>query len=517
MATIDQQAGRSAHFSPITELSIANLKCFSAPQTIPMAPLTLVYGPNSAGKSTVLQALTLLADAIDHRDGDVLHPHRSRIDLGGLRALVHDHDPQKVITLGVASESAAIEYRIGLSFSDSGDSTWLAGVRARGPETDGGTIGLIREGPPPDTSQYDADYIGYVFEDPASIVAWRDLLVAGLRDSGKTAGRLDALEGYTDPTFRDFLEHPSTLQSLDRARLGDLRVYLYLGCLSDDHPSIPSSIIEGAPAPFAEYARDLVELHGIDGPTRGFFSRVSEQLLTDRLAYLGPLRAPPARYYTPRVSARGDGPSSGENVPHLIRDGGEVFCRTLNEWLKVLEIPYKIDVRSVDDEVMGTLSALRLQLIRAQASQAEESSSRPVVVSPADVGVGIGQVLPILVEGLTSRNKIICVEQPEVHLHPRLQAQLAEFLVATACTKRSRDDSYRNQWVIETHSELLILRIQKLIRTGKLSPEDVSVVYVHPGNGDGAQVLPLRLDEEGRFIDSWPSGFFEDGLNEFLT
>lgn len=136
-----------------------------------------------------------------------------------------------------------------------------------------------------------------------------------------------------------------------------------------------------------------------------------------------------------------------------------------------------------------------------------------VVVSPLDVGFGIGQILPIIIEGLIRKQSIICVEQPEIHLHPKLQAELAEFFAET-CDK--------NLWIIETHSEALMLRIQKLIRSKKkingkiLQPKDVSILYVLPSktSDEGAQVVQIRLDEEGDFIDFWPEGFFEERIKE---
>ena len=66
---------------------------------------------------------------------------------------------------------------------------------------------------------------------------------------------------------------------------------------------------------------------------------------------------------------------------------------------------------------------------------------------------------------------------------------------------------------METHSEHLILRLQRLVREKKIKPEDVSVIYVSRGP-EGAKSERLRLDEEGDFIDEWPDGFFPERLRE---
>ena len=65
------------------------------------------------------------------------------------------------------------------------------------------------------------------------------------------------------------------------------------------------------------------------------------------------------------------------------------------------------------------------------------------------------------------------------------------------------------QWILETHSEALISRIQRRIRQGLVDPKQVSVVFVEPGP-EGSRLIPLRLNESGEFIDEWPGGFFEE-------
>jgi len=74
-------------------------------------------------------------------------------------------------------------------------------------------------------------------------------------------------------------------------------------------------------------------------------------------------------------------------------------------------------------------------------------------------------------------------------------------------------DPRRNQFIIETHSEHLALRLQRRVREKLLSPKDISVVYVSRGP-NGATARPLRLDEDGDFIDDFPGGFFPERLRE---
>ena len=142
-----------------------------------------------------------------------------------------------------------------------------------------------------------------------------------------------------------------------------------------------------------------------------------------------------------------------------------------------------------------------------------------VEVKPQDVGVGISQIAPVLVQAFGNQNGLIAVEQPEIHIHPALQAELGDVFIESALGEN------KNTFLLETHSEHLILRILRRIREttkGKLpdglnpvKPEDVAVLYVEPGE-EGSVVRELRINDQGRFIDDWPNGFFEDRLDELI-
>ena len=113
------------------------------------------------------------------------------------------------------------------------------------------------------------------------------------------------------------------------------------------------------------------------------------------------------------------------------------------------------------------------------------------------------------IRGERSREKgqIITIEQPEVHVHPRLQADIADLLIDSIQEPR------KHQFIVETHSEHLILRLQRRIREHVISPDDVAVIFVKRGP-NGAEATRLRLDEDGDFVDEWPGGFFPERLNE---
>ncbi|HRJ07120.1 MAG TPA: AAA family ATPase [Prosthecobacter sp.] len=141
-----------------------------------------------------------------------------------------------------------------------------------------------------------------------------------------------------------------------------------------------------------------------------------------------------------------------------------------------------------------------------------------VAVSNRDVGVGISQLIPVIVHALAEKGAAIAVEQPELHLHPALQAKLGDLFIESALGRG-------NTFVLETHSEHLILRLLRRIREttegelpdGKfaLTPDQICVLYVEPGE-QGSKILELPVTPDGDFSRPWPQGFFEERSAELF-
>jgi len=173
--------------------------------------------------------------------------------------------------------------------------------------------------------------------------------------------------------------------------------------------------------------------------------------------------------------------------------------------MRRLEMPYDLDVLSFaavpGAHVLGDIASVVLT-----------NKKLGTTLSTADVGFGVSQVLPILVELSARRDTTILIEQPEIHLHPAMQSKLADIMI------ESIDEAGRgNQIIAETHSEHIMLRIQRRIRENLLDPELVSVIYVDHNEEGAASAQQLRLDENGEFIDDWPHGFFAERFDEMFS
>lgn len=133
-----------------------------------------------------------------------------------------------------------------------------------------------------------------------------------------------------------------------------------------------------------------------------------------------------------------------------------------------------------------------------------------------DVGSGFSYVFPILVALWAGTWSII--EQPELHLHPAAQCDVADVFIAAK--------NMGHAALIESHSENLILRILRRIRETtegrvkekslRITPDEVAVLYFDPQSDGTTKVKQLRISRHGDFIDRWPAGFFEERSRELF-
>ena len=157
--------------------------------------------------------------------------------------------------------------------------------------------------------------------------------------------------------------------------------------------------------------------------------------------------------------------------------------------------------------------AKEIKILKEKNSMAMELrvrvGSSNVLSNIKDVGYGVPLQIPILFQSILSEaNKkkgLIFIEQPEIHLYPRLQASFIETLLSIGDN---------NSYFIETHSEHIIRKLQILIKNRKLNlkPEDISILYFKK-NGDISSVVQHLLNESGRLNPPIPSDFFDTSYN----
>ncbi|HBE19237.1 MAG TPA: hypothetical protein DEG17_14550 [Cyanobacteria bacterium UBA11149] len=217
-----------------------------------------------------------------------------------------------------------------------------------------------------------------------------------------------------------------------------------------------------------------------------------------KLIHVPGLRDNPERSYN--VTAVGnDFPGRFDNyVASIInrwKNYQDYRLRNLETALKTLGLTSKIDAVQVND--------VQIEL---RVSRLPESDNARDLVSIADVGVGVSQVLPVLVALLVAQpGQLVYLEQPEIHLHPRAQAALADIL-ADAANRGVRV-------VVETHSDLLLRRVQSLVAEDKISPDKIKLHWFTRGEDGMTKVNSADLDDAGTFGD-WPADFGDVDLQE---
>ncbi|MCP3143428.1 AAA family ATPase [Pyxidicoccus xibeiensis] len=521
----------------LSALEIENFKGIASSQRIDFASLTLLFGANSAGKSTVLQALLYLHEVLEHGNADVDRTELggSVLELGGFARLVHRHESNRAIVLKAEFATPGNLERFGRDLTgfpfpdldDEVESAWLElTIRHRttttyqGPLVESAVIGVagapeplvwletgtsLREGEPLNVR---VNLEHPLIAEPARDVeeGWAEIAVpqevlhrameseggghvagSGLRD-GSGFGH-----GRSQPVFAVSRSRRSALPPVDEP----LRV-IAVGDDTEEKVAVAAQV------------RIFLEMVVL-GTIAQLLSSLRDAL------YIGPLRTVPPRGFlyerAGRLTSWADGLAAWEL---LLADRGTLVERT-NTWLKRLGAGCQVVVQQLFEHA-ATAEELSAGHVDKTVRRLLLDTGVGNLVLPSEVGAGISQVLPVVVAALEGRGGLSLVEQPEIHVHPAVQVGLGD-LYSEAATR----EGSRRTVLVETHSEHLILRLLRRIRetTEKTLPEGapafsadmLSVLYVE-STPEGVRIRRLRVDEHGEFLDSWPRGFFDERFAE---
>lgn len=544
----------------IHSLEIENFKAFGRRTRIPFAPITLIFGENSAGKSSILHALNLLKQTRESREaGALLLPRTEKgiVDLGSFQDLLYNHDLKRPLTFkietsarfvpshlrGLDSKKTGIELTFSRpSLEEEVKLTCLSIFVGAQPQplatfqpTDVPRDFFLRSVLPllgrerriirsrlraikcVDVSSH-PDHWQSIYNEHA---ARRVEVLRTLKERWNSASEERALELHAASLEGTDLEEEDERKKMRSLHQDSIQFYSREFTLSEfiaRRREFAIGTIVGIDGfmPLAQARFGITTL-----PEDSTFERRSSaawdlrdftlhaarslEYALDSLFPLGPFRRPPERWYIFTGTSPQDVGYQGDLLPDLLFRRPDLVSNT-NEWLKRLGIGYSLKVCSVGSQVKD-LFEVRLIDNRRKGG---------IEVSLSDVGFGISQLLPFVVQSLAAEDQIISIEQPEVHIHPKLQAALGDLLAEAISSPR------KNQFIIETHSEHLILRILRRIRESQagqsqptLRPEDVCVLYVSNEDG-GANVTEIPILPEGEFAKEWPKGFFDERAQELF-
>lgn len=442
----------------LTQLIIKDFKSWRDSGKIRMAPVTALFGPNSSGKTSLLQLLLMLkqtAESPDRKQVLNLGDDRSLVELGTFQEILFAHDLK-----------SKLEW----------DLEWTMPTRLE-----------IKDPTKKREFLFQSDSIGF-----SACIGW---------------------QGNGDKGF-------------GRAEVGRM-VYRFCG---SEFGMIPDPFGKAAEyellvnPPTFKFTRTPgrpwklpppIKSYGFPDQVRGYYQNagflsdfeLQFEELFNRMYYLGPLRDYPKRQYAWAGAQPADMGRRGEKVVDALlasREAGHSISLgrgrrrlTLEErvakWLKDLGLIESFIVRPITSD--GKLFQV---WVRRRANAAE--------VLITDVGFGVSQILPVITlcyyapEGST-----ILLEQPEIHLHPSVQAGLADVFVDAVRTREI-------QIILESHSEHLLRRLQRRMAEDKLKTENAALYFCETAKGE-SRLTPLDLDLFGT-IRNWPEGFFGDEYNE---
>lgn len=472
----------------IKTLQVHNFKAFQDTGKIEIKPITVLAGPNSGGKSSILQSLLLLKQTLETAEPDVaLNLDGRFLQFSKFSELVFGK-PQL--------PSCKITYKIGFEVNV--------------PTT------VVAEHIPGLSVSSDDESVP-VHSDIEFSFRYREVKDGEKRVMLDRFDILSQSEGKLGPHLELRFHKEECQLTLNRVSVSKQsdknKETLTLGSklefrLNINH-FLPSSLLFKQKSGESEESPVLVSLDPISlNAFRGL-----EAELKDHLKYVGPLREEPRRVYVqsanplPEISQRvesaaqilyREGDTKVEYLSGLDQHPEEItLLDAVNEVFRELGINQPISVRS--DKSMLTYQIL-FDLM---------GSKNKKRVTIADVGFGFSQLLPIVLLGLKSdRGSILLFEQPEIHLHPKLQANLADFLLRMALLGK--------RIIVETHSDHFINRLRRRIAE---DPKDelkdkVNILFVHPPHdGQGATIEPLKIDRYG-IIENWPPDFLPESADE---
>jgi predicted ATPase len=499
-------------------LRLGQVKGFADVANVPLAPITLIFGWNSAGKSTILQSLLLLKQTLE--EGDQLRPslvvNGSLTQLGSFRNLVHRHDIEATVQLGIEAgddpwarvsqvPSRLIPAGMSLNFRQADTESTVTGGHWNlrfGDTACHVPFSLV-------TSALDVDerrarpritltsdkttrrqlihFVRYIRDFGKDDPAWRQFSRTASRvflaPTRATAPKLEQLSDTAIAEAVMSLKFSGLQAGRRMDRMGAAGGLGFAPEMLDDARSAET----GSSSSRVDLERRLVEQVLTSAISR---ADSTGRQLTSRVVYLGPFRQPPERLVLLTGEQFADVGSAGQNTIALLARS-EPLREEVDRWLSRLNVPYQLAVDPLETtrEMLGDVLVAGLR-----------ERDTKTAVGMRDVGFGISQVLPVIVQAVGGRGTLLAVEQPELHVHPRLQAELGDLFVEQA--KRG------SRFLLETHSEHLILRLLALVRKGEFDPDDLAVLYVDHDDNNNSVIQRLRIDEDAEFLDRWPHGFF---------
>jgi predicted ATPase len=444
----------------LTKLRIRNFKNWADTSDIRLAPISVFFGSNSSGKSSLIQFLLMLRQTAESPDRRrVLHPgdQNTPVELGTLRDLVFAHDLNKEIRFGL--EWSLPET---LSISDPLSEKKFSG----------------------NSISFQAA-VAFDQKDQAPRVAFLEYQLANSQQRLRVSMKPDGSQNASKQHFQLEADPYRLVRNPGRAWPLPAPVRFY------GFPDEVSAYYQNA-----SFTSDLA---------------LSLEQELRRIQYLGPLRTVPKRSYI----------WSGEVPEHVGWAGDRAVEALLAAADRMISAGYKKKGHSFQAviarwlEQMGLLESFTVRQIAEHRKEYEvlvRTRGSGTDVTLPDVGFGVSQVLPVIVQCFYAQpHTTVLLEQPEIHLHPAVQMTLADLFIEVVQSREGGKDR-GIQLIVESHSEHFLQRLQRRVAEQVIEPDQVAL-YFCSHRPEGASLEPLKVSLFGD-IENWPDDFFGDEMGE---
>ncbi len=465
--------------------SIQNFKAIVDSGNLKLAPVTVLAGKNSSGKSSLLQSILMIAQTLSNKVNErALVTNGTIMQLGTFTDILSDFSN---------SSYMVFKFEIDSNRAD-GSNYWMHQVEA-----------VFQSGSDTNASAIEA----------AKIVVDN----VSIKSCSHTSSPEHTTIKHTSSGTNNDIVHNLTITQSASSELG----YPY----SKNRSRYTGvSVLKVGNTPDIQATLTIVLSHFLPGTTIGAFFEPDEandfdnisyitesaeqisRFFTSQIRYLGPLRADPfsvQQTFSP-IGELDDVGSKGEYAAAVYDANQNAIIDWFNPSSQQVEEGTLRDALNSWAIYLGVARQLRIETAGQSGFSwqvVHREGQKPLPLSA--VGVGVSQILPILVMGLLSpKGSLLIIEQPELHLHSKVQARLGDFFVGLSkCNK---------QCLIETHSENLVSQLRlHIVESGGLENSDCMIYFVDQDEQGAAKFEEVEISKNGNILN-WPDGFFDETM-----
>jgi len=488
--------------------SIENFKPIVNSGELKLAPVTVLAGRNSSGKSSLLQSILMIAQTLSNQLPErALLPNGPLVQLGTFEDILSTISGSRELTIqfeisnesemmlhqGILEVYRSSDYKVAVTFgSGNADNSNSSAIEASRIVVKNILLRFRIEyiSGLSENQTITGDFTSHKISEEElkrfseNVASEKNLRVLPITD--------DKFNHIADYTFR---ETPNNNQVISEPFLVTLAHFLPDGIVVIPNEATGTIAI-------VDYTDDRISLKRIANQITRFFS--------SQIRYLGPLRADPGttqRTFAP-TSELDDVGFKGEYAavvyhnnqaaqiswynPNTMQVEKETLQTALDAWAHYLGVAYQVRTETAGPGGIAWKVVIKQGL-------------KPRTLP--EVGGGLNHVLPILVMGLLApENTLLIIEEPEVTLHPGVQARLGDFFVGLSKCKK--------QCLIETHSENLVSQLRyHIVQAGGMENSDCMIYFVDQDEQGAAKFEQVEISPNGNILN-WPDGFFDETMHQ---